>query len=41
MLLWSNVLDDRILRWSPAGAVQIFHQPSRHADGHTRDRQGT
>jgi gluconolactonase len=40
-LLWSDIPNDRILRWDEtSGAVSIFRQPSGHANGHTRDRQG-
>ncbi|AWN14371.1 SMP-30/gluconolactonase/LRE family protein [Salinisphaera sp. LB1] len=40
IVLWSDIPNDRILRWTPAGDVGVFRQPSRHANGHTRDRQG-
>ncbi|MGB7755712.1 MAG: SMP-30/gluconolactonase/LRE family protein [Salinisphaera sp.] len=40
VVLWSDIPNDRILRWTPAGDVGVFRQPSRHANGHTRDRQG-
>ncbi|KQP41585.1 SMP-30/gluconolactonase/LRE family protein [Pseudorhodoferax sp. Leaf274] len=40
-LLWSDVPNDRIMRWDEAtGAVSVFRQPSGNANGHTRDRQG-
>ena len=39
-LLFSDIPNDRILRWSEAGRVQDFRQPSRFANGQTRDRQG-
>ena len=40
-LLWSDIPNDRILRWSEeTGAVSTFRQPSNFANGHTRDRQG-
>lgn len=40
-LLWSDVPNDRIMKWEEAtGAVSVFRQPSGHANGHTRDRQG-
>jgi gluconolactonase len=40
-LLWSDIPNDRILRWDEAtGAVSVFRQPSHHANGNTRDRQG-
>jgi gluconolactonase len=40
-LLWSDIPNDRILRWDEAsGAVSVFRQPSNFANGHARDRQG-
>lgn len=40
MLLWSDIPNDRMLRWTSTDDVGVFRQPSRHANGHTRDRQG-
>ncbi|SAI56355.1 gluconolactonase [Bordetella ansorpii] len=40
-LLWSDVADDRIMKWEEeTGAVSIFRKPSNHSNGNTRDRQG-
>jgi gluconolactonase len=40
-LLWSDIPNDRIMRWDEAtGAVSVFRSPSRNANGNTRDRQG-
>ncbi len=40
-LLWSDIPNDRILRWDEAsGAVATFRAPSNNANGNTRDRQG-
>ena len=40
-LLWSDVPNDRILRWDEeTGAIGIFRKPSNNANGNTRDRQG-
>src|SRR6516162_8234223 len=40
-LLWSDIPNDRILRWEEeTGAVSIFRKPSEFANGNTRDRQG-
>ncbi len=39
-LLFSDIPNDRTLRWSEAGGVEVFRQPSRFANGQTRDRQG-
>jgi gluconolactonase len=40
-LLWSDVPNDRIMKWEEeTGVVSAFRKPSGHANGHTRDRQG-
>jgi len=40
-LLFSDVPNDRILRWDECtGEVGVFRAPSRHANGHTVDREG-
>ncbi|HXF88019.1 MAG TPA: SMP-30/gluconolactonase/LRE family protein [Xanthobacteraceae bacterium] len=40
-LLWSDIPNDRILRWDEeTGAVSVFRKPSNFANGNTRDRQG-
>jgi gluconolactonase len=46
-LLFSDIPNQRILRWSPdpvgsdgMGQVSVFRAPSNFANGHTRDRQG-
>ena len=40
-LLWSDIPNNRILRWDEAtGAVSAFRSPSNFANGNTRDRQG-
>lgn len=40
-LLWSDIPNNRILRWDDcSGAVSTFRQPSNHANGLARDRQG-
>jgi gluconolactonase len=40
-LLWSDIPNDRILRWDEeTGAVTPFRRPSNFANGNTRDRQG-
>ncbi len=40
-LLWSDIPNNRILRWSEeSGAVSVFRSPSDNANGNTRDRQG-
>jgi gluconolactonase len=40
-LLWSDIPNNRILRWSEeTGAVSVFREPSQNSNGNTRDRQG-
>lgn len=40
-LFWSDIPNDRILRWSEeTGAVSVYRQPSENSNGNTRDRAG-
>jgi len=39
-LLFSDVPNNRIMRWTPGNGVTAFRQPSNYANGHTRDREG-
>ncbi len=40
-LVWSDIPNDRILRWDEeTGAVSVFRKPAHNANGNTRDRQG-
>jgi gluconolactonase len=40
-VLWSDIPNNRIMRWDEeTGHVSVFRQPSNHANGNTRDRQG-
>jgi gluconolactonase len=40
-LLWSDIPNNRILRWDDAAeAVSVFRQPANNSNGHARDRQG-
>ena len=39
-LYFSDVPNDRILRWSEGCGVSVFREPSGFANGHARDRQG-
>jgi gluconolactonase len=40
-LLWSDIPNDRIMRWDEeTGAVSVFRKPAHYANGNTRDRQG-
>jgi gluconolactonase len=39
-LLWSDIPNSRIMRWTPDGQVSLFRSPSNHSNGNTRDREG-
>jgi gluconolactonase len=40
-LVWSDIPNDRILRWDEAtSTVGVFRQPAGYTNGHTVDRQG-
>ncbi|MFG3007520.1 SMP-30/gluconolactonase/LRE family protein [Streptomyces calvus] len=40
-LIWSDIPNDRILRWDEAtGTVGVFRVPAGHSNGNTLDRQG-
>lgn len=40
-LVWSDIPNDRMLRWSEeTGQVSVFRQPAHNSNGNTRDRQG-
>lgn len=40
-LIWSDIPNNRMMRWDEqTSAVTTFRQPSSHANGNTRDRQG-
>jgi gluconolactonase len=39
-LLWSDIPNERILRWIPEHGVSVFRANSNFANGNTRDRQG-
>ena len=39
-LLFSDIPNDRILRWSESGGVSVFRQPAGFPNGHARDRSG-
>ncbi|MFZ9839303.1 MAG: SMP-30/gluconolactonase/LRE family protein, partial [Opitutaceae bacterium] len=40
LLVFSDIPKDQLLRWSPAGGVSGFREPSRNANGNTLDLQG-
>ena len=37
---WSDIPNNRMLRWHSVEGGTVFRQPSNHANGHTRDREG-
>ncbi len=39
-LIWSDIPNDRMLKWEPEAGTTVFRKPSNYANGHTRDRQG-
>ena len=40
MLVWSDIPNNRMLRWVPDGGVSAFRTPSNYVNGNTRDREG-
>ena len=39
-LIWSDIPNNRMMRWFESGHVEVFRQPSNNSNGNTRDRQG-
>jgi gluconolactonase len=39
-LIFSDIPNDRLLRWSADGGITVFRSPSGFANGNTRDREG-
>jgi gluconolactonase len=39
-LLFSDIPNNRIMRWTGEGGVEVFRQPADYPNGQTRDRQG-
>jgi gluconolactonase len=39
-LLFSDIPNNRILRWTPGAGISTYRSPSNFSNGHTRDRQG-
>jgi gluconolactonase len=39
-LIWSDIPNQRMLRWVKDGGVSVFRTPSNFTNGNTRDRQG-
>ncbi len=40
MLLWSDIPNSRMLRWTWDGSVDVFRRDSNYSNGNTRDREG-
>ena len=39
-LLFSDIPNNRIMRWSPDTGISVYREPSNFSNGHTRDLQG-
>jgi gluconolactonase len=39
-LRFSDIPNNRIMRWRPEGGLSVFRQPAQRTNGHTRDRDG-
>ena len=39
-LLFSHMTHNRRLKWSPGEGVSVYHEPTNHTNGQTRDPQG-
>ncbi|WP_299622996.1 SMP-30/gluconolactonase/LRE family protein [uncultured Tateyamaria sp.] len=39
-LLFSDIPNNRIMRWTPGEGISTYRLPSNFANGHTRDREG-
>ena len=39
-LLWSDIPNNRMLRWSPKDGMTVYRQPANFTNGHYRDLQG-
>ncbi len=39
-LVWSDIPNQRMLRWTEGGGVSVFRAPSNFSNGNTRDRLG-
>jgi gluconolactonase len=40
LLLFSDLPNDRVMRWSERGGLEVFREPSNFENGHTRDLKG-
>lgn len=39
-LLFSDIPNNRIMRWTPGTGISVYREPSNFANGHTRDFEG-
>jgi len=39
-LVWSDIPNDRMLKWVPELGVTVYRHPANYTNGHTRDREG-
>ena len=39
-LLYSDIPNNRIMRWSPDSGTSVYREPSNYSNGHTRDTEG-
>lgn len=39
-VLWSDIPNNRMLKWSAAEGMSVYREPSNFTNGHTRDREG-
>ncbi|MFM0436588.1 SMP-30/gluconolactonase/LRE family protein [Paraburkholderia strydomiana] len=40
LLIWSDIPNNRMLRWAPGMGVGVYRAPSNYSNGNTRDREG-
>ena len=40
-VLWSDIHNNRMLRWSDADGLSVWRSPAEFTNGHTRDRDGS
>ncbi|ACC74247.1 SMP-30/gluconolactonase/LRE family protein [Paraburkholderia phymatum] len=40
LLIWSDIPNNRMLRWAPGMGLGVFRAPSNYSNGNTRDREG-
>ena len=40
LLVWSDIPNNRMMRWAPGMGVGVFRAPSNYSNGNTRDREG-